>query len=74
MTFQEKRAALYAEFPKEAAAYESEFVELQARLAEAEGVLRVIANTDYRGNRSTEAMAAKCYFDSRDDSTEVKHD
>jgi hypothetical protein len=37
--------------------------ELRAQLARAEGVLRVIANTDYRGNRSTEAMAAQVYFD-----------
>lgn len=36
---------------------------LKARLAEAEGALRVIAHTDYRGNRSTESMAAQCYFD-----------
>lgn len=32
--FQKRRAALYAEFPAEAAAYEAEFAELQARLGE----------------------------------------
>ena len=49
---------------------EMEIQELRARLGEAndatvraEGVLRVIASTDYRGNRSTEAMAAQAYFD-----------
>lgn len=34
--FQAERAALYAKYPKESEAYESEFKELQARLAEAE--------------------------------------
>jgi hypothetical protein len=36
---------------------------LRSKLRTAEGVLRVIAQTDYRGNRSTEAMAAQAYFD-----------
>jgi hypothetical protein len=33
--FQRRRAALYAEFPKESAEYESEYNELAAQLAEA---------------------------------------
>ena len=44
-------------------AHQAEVAALRERLARAEGVLRVIAGTDYRGNRSTEAMAAQAYFD-----------
>lgn len=37
--FQRRRAALYAEFPEEATAYESEFVDLQRQLGETNDAL-----------------------------------
>lgn len=61
--FQKRRAALYAEFPEEAAAYESEFKDLQTLLGETNEALAACQSEGQAWKRRAELLEARIKAD-----------